>query len=186
MKNQPHSISGFNSGLQVRVLPGSPLFSPNYFCFYQFNRHRGIASASELRTSENKTPATRSTAFLCESGTKPLRNALAATKDRPAIPGYRWAGAKGVPTGECSDGHAQILGHGIGGQILSVEDRLGRRRSARGCRPVENSSRCMDERRAGLAQAVAPAQRQGTVSRANEIAAGLLYSRPKRSAHHPD
>jgi DNA-binding transcriptional MerR regulator len=31
---------------------------------------RGTAVAAELRTSENKTPATRSTASLCESGTE--------------------------------------------------------------------------------------------------------------------
>lgn len=28
MKNQLHGISGVNSGLEVRVLPGSPLPSP--------------------------------------------------------------------------------------------------------------------------------------------------------------
>ena len=31
MKNQLHSISGVNSGLEVRVLPGSPNFLPNSF-----------------------------------------------------------------------------------------------------------------------------------------------------------
>jgi hypothetical protein len=56
------------NGLQVRVLPGSPSISPNRLCFHQFNRPRGTASASELRTSENKTPPTRSTACLCEAG----------------------------------------------------------------------------------------------------------------------
>jgi hypothetical protein len=56
------------SGLQVRVLPGSPFISPNHFYFHQFSRPRGIASVPELRTSENKTPATRSTAIFCESG----------------------------------------------------------------------------------------------------------------------
>jgi hypothetical protein len=37
--------------LQVRVLPGSPSISPNRFCFHQFNRPRGIASAAELNRS---------------------------------------------------------------------------------------------------------------------------------------
>src|SRR5215472_8380608 len=69
MKNQRHSISGVNSGLEVRVLPGSPLTSPNYFTSHQFGRPDGIAFASGLRKFEKRTPATRSTAFLCESET---------------------------------------------------------------------------------------------------------------------
>jgi hypothetical protein len=73
LKNQLHSISGCNNGLQVRVLPGSPLISPNHFCCYQFGRPPGVAAGAELSPTEsktpNKTPATRSTAFLCESET---------------------------------------------------------------------------------------------------------------------
>jgi len=61
------------NGLQVRVLPGSPLISPNYFYFHQFGRPPGVAAGAELSPTEsktpNKTPATRSTAFLCESET---------------------------------------------------------------------------------------------------------------------
>jgi len=57
------------NGLEVRVLPGSPLTSPKCFTSHQFGRPPGVTADAELRTSENKTPATRSTAFLCESET---------------------------------------------------------------------------------------------------------------------
>src|SRR5215467_11907009 len=57
------------SGLEVRVLPGSPLTSPNHFTSDQFGRPGGTVSAPGLRKFEKRTPATRSTAFLCESET---------------------------------------------------------------------------------------------------------------------
>jgi len=56
LKNQLHSISGFNSGLQVRVLPGSPLISPNRFTFHQFSRLPGVAAVAEWSATESKTP----------------------------------------------------------------------------------------------------------------------------------
>jgi hypothetical protein len=40
--------------------PGSPLTSPKRFTFHRFDRPPGVAADSELRTSENKTLATRS------------------------------------------------------------------------------------------------------------------------------
>jgi hypothetical protein len=66
---QKQRIELLINGLEVRVLPGSPLISPNQFDFYWFGRPRGIASNAEMRTSENKTPPRRSTAFLYDSET---------------------------------------------------------------------------------------------------------------------
>jgi hypothetical protein len=69
LTNQHAVVSGEINGLEVRVLPGSPKTSPKYFPYISLTVRAEAAAAAELRTSENKTPATRSTASLCESET---------------------------------------------------------------------------------------------------------------------
>ncbi len=56
------------SGLEVRVLLGSPAFSRNFFEHHQLTLFGSSEPSLDLGTSGNKTPATRSTARRCQSG----------------------------------------------------------------------------------------------------------------------